>query len=107
MRTVLNINKDWLFVKDTEDITAREGERINLPHTWNAPDGYDGGNDYFRGSCLYVKELNITLPRLCNQKSVISLKLCTAFIAVFFIFKENTYTFHLHFNNSFFDIIQR
>ena len=57
MRTVLNINKDWLFVKNTEDITAREGERINLPHTWNAPDGYDGGNDYFRGSCLYVKEM--------------------------------------------------
>ena len=57
MRTVLNINKDWLFVKNTEDITAREGDRINLPHTWNAPDGYDGGNDYFRGSCLYVKEL--------------------------------------------------
>ena len=57
MRTVLNINKDWLFVKDTEDISVREGERINLPHTWNAPDGYDGGNDYFRGSCLYVKDL--------------------------------------------------
>ena len=57
MRTVLNINKDWLFVKDTEDISVREGERINLPHTWNAPDGYDGGNDYFRGSCLYVKEI--------------------------------------------------
>ena len=57
MRTVLNINRDWLFVKDTADITAREGERINLPHTWNAPDGYDGGNDYFRGSSLYVKEI--------------------------------------------------
>ena len=57
MRTVLNINKDWLFVNNTGDITLREGERIQLPHTWNAQDGHDGGNDYFRGSCLYVKEL--------------------------------------------------
>ena len=57
MRVVQNINKDWLFVKDTTDILARDGERIDLPHTWNALDGQDGGNDYFRGSCLYVKEL--------------------------------------------------
>lgn len=57
MRTVLNINKDWLFVNNTGDITLREGEKIQLPHTWNAQDGHDGGNDYFRGSCLYVKEL--------------------------------------------------
>ncbi|MBO5845380.1 MAG: glycoside hydrolase family 2 protein, partial [Clostridia bacterium] len=33
-------------------------EQISLPHTWNAEDGFDGGNDYFRGSCLYVKELD-------------------------------------------------
>ncbi len=47
-----------MFVKDTTDITLREGETVNLPHTWNAIDGQDGGNDYFRGSCLYVKTLN-------------------------------------------------
>ena len=57
MRTVLNLNKDWLFVKDTTDITLREGETVSLPHTWNATDGQDGGNDYFRGTCLYVKTL--------------------------------------------------
>ncbi len=57
MRKVLNLNKDWLFVKNTTDIYLREGERINLPHTWNATDGQDGGNDYFRGSCLYVKTI--------------------------------------------------
>ena len=34
-----------------------DGENINLPHTWNAIDGQDGGNDYYRGSCWYVKEL--------------------------------------------------
>ncbi len=58
VRNVLNLNKDWLFVKDSAEIGAKEGVRVDLPHTWNSPDGYDGGNDYFRGSCLYVKTLN-------------------------------------------------
>ena len=57
MRSIKNLNEGWIFVKDTSDISAREGVVITLPHTWNAEDGFDGGNDYFRGSCLYVKEL--------------------------------------------------
>ena len=57
MRNIVNLNKDWLFVKDTTDITVRTGEEISIPHSWNAIDGQDGGNDYFRGSCLYVKTL--------------------------------------------------
>ena len=57
MRQIINLNKDWLFVKDTADVSAREGERLDLPHTWNATDGQDGGNDYFRGSCLYKRSL--------------------------------------------------
>ena len=57
MRKIINLNKDWLFVKDTTDVTLLEGEKINLPHSWNAIDGQDGGNDYFRGSCLYKKTL--------------------------------------------------
>ena len=64
MRNLQNINNDWLFVKDTSDISVREGVRVDLPHTWNAEDGYDGGNDYFRGSCLYVKTLDkASLPK--------------------------------------------
>ena len=57
MRKIQNINSDWLFVKDTSDISVREGVRVDLPHTWNNEDGYDGGNDYFRGTCLYIKNL--------------------------------------------------
>ncbi len=57
MRNILNLNENWLFVKDCADIAVREGVTVNLPHTWNAEDGMDGGNDYFRGSCLYVKTL--------------------------------------------------
>ena len=58
MRQIINLNENWLFKKDTADITARDGVALNLPHTWNAEDGFDGGNDYFRGSCLYLKTLN-------------------------------------------------
>lgn len=36
---------------------CRQRERISLPHTWNAEDGQDGGNDYYRGTCWYIKEL--------------------------------------------------
>ena len=58
MRNVINLNQNWLFCKDTADITVRQGEQVNLPHSWNAIDGQDGGNDYFRGACLYVKTLS-------------------------------------------------
>ena len=57
MRNIISLNDGWLFVKNTLDINADGGAQINLPHTWNAEDGYDGGNDYFRGSCLYKKTL--------------------------------------------------
>ncbi len=58
MRNIVNINSKWLFVKNTTDIAAEGGVSVNLPHTWNAEDGFDGGNDYFRGSCLYTKTVN-------------------------------------------------
>ena len=34
-------------------------EKVNLPHTWNGTDGQDGGNDYYRGTCYYVKQLSL------------------------------------------------
>ena len=63
MRSIINLNSDWLFVKNTTDVSATAGEAINLPHCFNAVDGQDGGNDYFRGPCLYKKVLDkATLP---------------------------------------------
>ncbi|MBE6599993.1 MAG: glycoside hydrolase family 2 protein [Ruminococcaceae bacterium] len=57
MRQIINLNENWLFKKDSSDIKALDGAFVNLPHTWNAEDGHDGGNDYFRGSCTYRKTL--------------------------------------------------
>ena len=61
MRKQININKDWGFTKDVKDISSLDESfetKINLPHTWNNVDGIDGGNDYFRGTCAYIKELS-------------------------------------------------
>lgn len=57
MRNILSLNEHWKFVKSAPNAdAAATGEIISLPHTWNAIDGQDGGNDYYRGTCWYVKE---------------------------------------------------
>jgi len=60
LRQIVNLNADWLFSKETcaTPTTLPTGwEAIALPHSWNAKDGQDGGNDYHRGPCWYVKTL--------------------------------------------------
>jgi len=59
MRKIININKNWGFMKTHEvpDIFPAEWETVNLPHTWNNIDGQDGGGDYFRGHGIYVKKI--------------------------------------------------
>ena len=58
MRDIININENWQFAKDNKvGEEASVVENINLPHTWNAIDGQDGGNDYWRGTSTYRKEL--------------------------------------------------
>ena len=51
MRKIISLNQNWKFYQNDQY------SQIDLPHTWNAVDGQDGGNDYFRGSCRYVREL--------------------------------------------------
>ncbi len=44
----------------TAAMFAKQGENaaaVTLPHTWNAIDGQDGGNDYWRGIGTYTIEL--------------------------------------------------
>ena len=58
MRQLININKDWTFLKGAEDSeNTFEKEIVTLPHTWNAIDGQDGGADYYRGVCYYDKKI--------------------------------------------------
>lgn len=59
MRNIVSFNDNWKFIKNAADeveVAKGEGESIALPHTWNAVDGQDGGNDYHRGTCWYVKK---------------------------------------------------
>ncbi len=61
MRKTILMNEEWKFVKENikaEEVFMTSGENINLPHTWNAIDGQDGGNDYHRGTCWYGKRVN-------------------------------------------------
>ena len=80
MRQITEINHNWYFsktAKGVEKATVKEFEEesialltypgklvfydcsdwveVNVPHTWNGIDGQDGGNDYHRGTCYYLK----------------------------------------------------
>jgi len=50
MRKEILINDNWLFRYHDGSETM-----LNIPHTWNNLDGQDGGNDYWRGTCVYEK----------------------------------------------------
>ncbi len=51
MHKTILLDTGWTF--------SKEGSRetVTLPHTWNAVDGQDGGNDYYRGTCCYSRFL--------------------------------------------------
>ena len=55
MRKILPIHDNWQFSKLSSGEAA---EAVTLPHTWNAVDGQDGGNDYYRGTCYYTRQLS-------------------------------------------------
>lgn len=54
MRNSISLNQDWTFFGP-----QGTSEQLNLPHTWNASDGQDGGNDYWRGTCIYKKTFSM------------------------------------------------
>lgn len=55
--------KDWNFIN-------QNGKKrlVDLPHTWNDTDGQDGGNDYFRGTCIYEKQ--IERPKTAEEERI-------------------------------------
>lgn len=63
MRRVVKLMEDWMF-------TNQAGKRrpVDLPHTWNAADGQDGGNDYCRGTCVYEKKFPV--PEFSDEECV-------------------------------------
>jgi len=66
MRQILNLNYKWAFTKQAVEAPQAIDPHwylVNLPHSWNNIDGQDGGNDYYRDTCYYVKEIDkLDLP---------------------------------------------
>ena len=57
MRKRIDFTGGWRFA-ETTDVPVEfpaSWEAVTLPHTWNAVDGQDGGNDYWRGTAMYCK----------------------------------------------------
>jgi beta-galactosidase len=69
------INGGWKFTRENAVGASAVGysddywENVSLPHTWNARDGQDGGNDYYRGVGWYRQLL--TLPPHAKGKTIV------------------------------------
>ncbi len=62
MRKVISLNRKWSFRKGINEVpavTPVDWDFVSIPHCWNAIDGQDGGNDYYRGTCCYVKDIDM------------------------------------------------
>ena len=56
--------ENWLFT----DLDGSQ-TKLDLPHTWNAIDGQDGGNDLYRGTAFYAKTIEkVDLPEAVVSK---------------------------------------
>ena len=61
MREIVKFNSAWSFSKEATAVPAAldaAWEVVDLPHSWNAIDGQDGGNDYYRGTAYYAKTIS-------------------------------------------------
>ena len=61
MRHIIELKNGWQFT----NLDGQTSE-VSIPHTWNAIDGQDGGDDYKRGTALTrwrFKSLNSTRTR--------------------------------------------
>ena len=67
LRKIQKLMKDWTFIYHDNTKTV-----LDLPHTWNAIDGQDGGNDYWRGTCSYEK--NFKKPEFDSEKEQVYLQ---------------------------------
>lgn len=61
MRQIINLNRKWAFSMDAAHnpaVLPSPAYWVNLPHSFNAIDGQDGGGDYYRGTCWYIKQID-------------------------------------------------
>ncbi len=61
MRNIINFNSKWAFTKMLDSVPTEISNKwdfVNLPHCWNAIDGQDGDNDYYRGTGYYAKKFS-------------------------------------------------
>ena len=64
-RVWIHLNTGWRFIR--ADVTGAQAPgfndsgwtSVNTPHTWNAVDGADGGNDYYRGVGWYRRHYTV------------------------------------------------
>ena len=64
MRTIIDLDQGWKFIREDAGLPAEFPEHwqdVDLPHTWNAVDGMDGGGNYYRGRCWYARTFE--MPR--------------------------------------------
>ena len=72
-RSLVNLDAGWRFLAGDEATAAEPGfddsgwEKVNLPHTWNAFDGEDGGGNYRRGAGWYRRHLLID-PAMAGRR---------------------------------------
>ena len=62
MRQTISLMKNWRFTQGEKEYP------VDLPHTWNALDGQDGGNDYARENCVY--ETKVPAPGYNDEQCV-------------------------------------
>jgi beta-galactosidase len=61
VRQQSSLNSGWRFLRSDAANAQTPGfndsgwSAVNVPHTWNAQDGQDGGNNYYRGIAWYRK----------------------------------------------------
>ena len=70
MRTKVKFNEGWLFSKEAQNVESLDLSKfasVSVPHTWNNLDGQDGGNDYYRGTCWYKKDFELTSADLESE----------------------------------------
>jgi len=58
-RIILNMNKNWQFVKEENPTENSPWQNIHLPHTWNKDDVMDDEPGYYRGAAWYKKTFTV------------------------------------------------